>query len=503
MLNQIYKRQSIFSLLRGLFIVFSIVSIQTGASAQKQPNIIWLMAEDISTDLECYGMKAVKTPNLNLLAQNGIKFNNCFSTSPICSPNRSAMMTGVHQNKINAHNHRSNREIPLQEPYKPFTYFLRKAGYTCILGNADVFEKGRKIDVNFKSKPLGEWDGKEQFGLFDKYDEYTAADQPFFAQIQLKVTHRGDWWNDIRSGSKKPVDPQQVVLPPYLADHPAVRLDWAKYLDQIEYMDEEVGRLIQDLKNKGIYENTVIIFIGDNGRCNVRGKGYLFDSGLRVPLIMSWPDKIKAHQVREDIISTTDITAAILDLAEAETPDYLTGRSFLKPDFSREYVYSTRDYWDEILDKSKSLSSGRYKYIRNDMWWVPYDAHQVYLEFYRPAVHIMRKLKYENKLNDTQQVFFKSTKPKEQLYDLKSDPHELNNLAGNPQFQSTLNELRIKLSEIEKEMTSKDTRFEPVAAGSYEMLDWLKYTKPGVYQRMLEGEEVGFQKYIKLYNDEH
>lgn len=482
-------------------LIFSQVTFVDLVQAQNKPNIIWLMAEDIGPDIECYGMPAVKTPNLNKLAEEGILFTNCFSTSSICSPSRSSMMTGVMQNKINAQNHRSNRDVLLQEPYKPFTYYLRQAGYTCILGNHQVMEKGRKTDVNFKSKAIGEWDGKEHFGLFDKYDEFTPADQPFFAQIQLLATHRGDWWDDVRAKSAHPVDPAKVVLPPYMADDPVVRLDWAKYLDQMEYIDNEIGLIIKELKEKGMYENTVIIFIGDNGRCNIRGKGYLFDPGLHIPLIVNWPNGIKPKQVRDEVVCTTDITATILDLAKVELPDFLTGNSFLRSDFSREFVYSSRDLWDEIMEKSRSLSSAQYKYIRNDMWWAPYDAHQAYLEFYRPAVHVMRKLNIEGKLNKDQQLFFENTKPKEQLFDLKIDPNELNNLVNDPRYKEVLEKLRVRLSETEQEMTSKDQTFHPVIPDAVNVLDWLKYTKPEVYMQMLNGVEVGLQKYSHAYQN--
>ena len=168
------------------------------AQTKDQPNIIWLMAEDISLDLECYGTKGVQTPNLNRLAAEGMRFNNCFVTNPICSPSRSSMMIGTHQLKINAHNHRSNRKVALPDPYKPFTYWLRESGYTTIIGHHGVMGYGRKIDCNFKTQMLGNWDGKENFGLFDKKDEFLAEDQPFFAQIQLVATHRGDWWDEVR-----------------------------------------------------------------------------------------------------------------------------------------------------------------------------------------------------------------------------------------------------------------------------------------------------------------
>lgn len=483
-----------------LFVLVSIVPAQGQEKETPQkPNIIWLMAEDIGLDLECYGMPAVKTPVLNKLADEGIKFTNCFCTNSICSPSRSAMMTGVHQNKINAHHHRSNRKVPLQSSVKPFTWHLREAGYTCVLGSELVMGKGRKIDVNFKHKAIGPWDGKTQFGLFDKVDKISPDDQPFFAQIQLVATHRGDWWDEVRSKSKHPVNPDSVVLPAFMADHPVIREDWAKYLDQMEYIDHEIGMIIQDLKDKGMYENTVIIFIGDNGRCNIRGKGYLFEPGLHIPLIVNWPKGIRSGQVNTSVTSTTDITATILDLAGVEAPEYLTGASFLRDDFSRDYVYSARDLWDEVMEKSRSLTTERFKYIRNDMHWTPYDAHQAYLEFYRPAVHIMRKLNFAGELNPEQKTFFELSKPKEQLFDLQSDPDELKNLADNPEYKEKLEELRMKLISAENQMTSVDQAFEPVIPKAVEILDWVKYTKTDEYIKMLNGVEIGFQKLAKEY----
>ena len=460
------------------------------------------MAEDIGLDLACYGMNAVKTPNLDKLANEGIKFTNCFCTNSICSPNRSAMMVGVHQLKINAHHHRSNRNVPLATPYKPFTYWLRKVGYTCVLGNNLVMGKGHKIDCNFKHEPIGKWDGKESFGLFDKYDELLPENQPFFAQIQLVITHRGDWWDEIRDKSPHPVNPDSVEIPPYFADHPIIRLDWAKYLDQIEYMDNEVGLLIQDLKDKGMYENTVIIFIGDNGRCNIRGKGYLYDPGLHIPLIVHWPDGIEKKQVRDVVVSTTDITASILDIAGATIPEYLTGKSFMQKGFNREYVFSARDLWDEIEDKSRSLSTKQYKYIRNYMPRVPWDAHQAYLEFYRPAVHVMRKLMWEEELTEVEKVFFAAQKPVEELYDLSIDPHELINLTGKKEYKAILEKMRVEIERIEARMAPADSVYYPVFLNAVHLLDWVKYTYPEEYLKMLNGVEIGFQKYSRLFNEQ-
>ncbi|WP_229796854.1 sulfatase family protein [Algibacter mikhailovii] len=464
-----------------------------------KPNIIWLMAEDISLDLECYGTKGVQTPNLNRLAAEGMLYNNCFVTNPICSPSRSSMMIGTHQLKINAHNHRSNRKIALPEPYKPFTYWLRESGYTCILGHHGVMGNGRKIDCNFKTQPIGHWDGKENFGLFDKKDEFLPEDQPFFAQIQLVATHRGDWWDEVRAKSKDPVNPDEIELPPYYANHPTIRLDWAKYLDQMEFIDNEVGMIVDELEQKGMADNTVIIFIGDNGRCNLRGKGYLHDPGLRIPLIVYYPKHFKGGQVIDDVISATDITATILDIAGCEIPTYMTGTSFYNKNFNRKEVYSTRDLWDEIEEKSRSISTERWKYIRNDKPDIPWDAEQAYLEFYRPAVHVMRQLNQQGKLSSTEQLFFRTSKPVEELYDLQNDPFEMNNLANNPKYAKTLTQLRERTAQYDNEMSSISDSFKPVSPISVEVLDFVKQQHPEAYKRMLEGEEIGFKTYVNLY----
>lgn len=494
------KQQVIFTLF--LVSTFSLYSCKTKEKESikvKKPNIIWLMAEDISLDLECYGMKAVKTPNLNKMAAEGIRFDNCFVTNSICSPSRSSMMVGTHQVKTNTHNHRSNRDVPLDKQFKPFTYWLKKEGYTTILGHHGVYDKGRKIDVNFKHEPLGEWDGETQFGLFDKFDNFEKENEPFFAQIQLKATHRGGWWDEVRANSAHPVNPDDVELPAYYADHPAIRLDWAKYLDQMEFIDNEVGMIFKELEDKGMADNTIVIFIGDNGRCNIRGKGYLHDPGLRVPFIMYYPSELKGGQVREDVVSATDITATVLDFAGVEIPKYLTGSPIFDEDFNREYVYAARDLWDEIPEKMRAITSDEWKYIRNDKPEIPFDAHQAYLEFYRPAVHIMRMLKKEGKLTEEQAFFFEPSKPKEELYNLKNDPLELINLAEEAEYASVLNELREKTRDFDNDMTPVSDVYHPKLVNGQAVIDWVKVEKPELYQQMQEGVEIGYKKMTKEY----
>jgi N-sulfoglucosamine sulfohydrolase len=479
-------------------LVLLILSFQL--AAQDKPNIIWLMAEDISTDLSCYDMPDVRTPNLDAMAAKGVRFENCFVTNPICSPSRSAMMIGAHQVKTNTHQHRSNREVPLSLPYRPFTQLLREAGYTTILGNHNVMGKGRKTDVNFKHEALGPWDGKTTFGLFDKYDEFLPEDGPFFAQIQLNVTHRGGWWERISQESPDRHDPSKVTLPTYMADDPIVRQDWARYLDQLEYMDREVGMIRQELEKKGLSDNTIIIFIGDNGRCNIRGKGYLHDPGLRIPLIIYDPrDKEARPQVQSEVISATDITATILAYAGAELPAFLTGSPIFDKGFNRKYVYAARDLWDEVMEDSRTLTSSRWKYIRNDKPEIPFDAGQAYLEFYRPAVHIMRTLRDGGQLTPEQAFFFLPTKPSEELYNLENDPEELNNLVGEKAHRRTLRRLRKLTKRYDRKMKPVSDVYQPVHPGAVDILAYIKKEQPELYQRMLAGEEIGFGKAMKLY----
>ncbi|NME70206.1 sulfatase family protein [Flammeovirga aprica] len=463
--------------------------ISNSILAQDRPNILLVMAEDISNDLACYGMPAVKTPTFDQLAKEGIRYTNCIGSNSICSPSRSALMLGVHQNITNTHNHRSNRKVALEGEYTPITKLLSEAGYTTIVGSRLVMKKGEKIDCNFKHQSTGNYNGTTDFGLFDAKSTALKSDgKPFFAQVQLKVTHRGNWWNDIRAKSAHPVDPEKVVLPPFLADTPEVRLDWATYLDQIEYADMEMKLLMDQLKENGAAENTVIIFMGDNGRANIRGKGYVYDSGLRIPLIIHYPKGFKKPKVDDQLCTFTDISATILDLAHITLPDYCTGSSLFDKE-ERAYVYSARDIWDEVKDRSRAITTKRFKYIKNYMAEVPYDAHQAYLEYNRPAVHVMRRLNAEGRLNDAQAYFFNTQKEEEELYDLKNDPDELVNLAQNPKYKKELEKLRGYLKEWQS--THKDRGFDEVEAEVAKSVPFVKYLQehqPARWAQLEEGK---------------
>lgn len=502
----IVKKQYLFICLA--IFVFSACAKKTSQkekSVKSKPNILFVLAEDISTDLEVYGMPAVKTPVLNKLAAEGIQYMKTYGTNSICSPSRSNMITGVHQNVVNAQHHRSNRKKPLSDPYKPITSYLRDAGYTCILGS-DVIKGARKVDVNFKHKALGNWNGTTEFGLFDKFDTIKKSDEPFFSQVTLTVSHRGDHWNKISEASQHKVNPADVVLPPYYAEHPVIRADWAKYLDQIEHMDYQMGLLLEDLKKKGVYENTVVIFIGDNGRCNIRGKGYLYDPGLHLPLIVNWPAGLEGGKKDKRIVSSIDVSASILDIAGIDLPDYMTAIPFINNDNNgREYVYSGRDLWDEVLEQSRAITTDKYRYIKNNIIDQPYDANQAYLEFYRPAVHIMRGLNEKDQLNELQARFFAPEKEKEELYDLENDPFETINLINDPKYGGVKQKMIGYF--VDWNEKNHDFGFDPIdwdnatVAAAPKIIEWLKEAHPEIIEQMNQGIEPGFGKWGKAYRN--
>ena len=202
------------------------------------------------------------------------------------------------------------------------------------------------------------------------------------------------------------------------------------------------------------------------------------------------------------MVDVTDLSATILDYAGISVPDYMTGSSFINNTFERDYVFSARDQWDEIFDKSRSITTNQWKYIKNYKPELPYDVGQAYLEFNRPPVHIMRKLKNEGSLSESQLHFFKSKKPSEELYDLKNDPHELINLASNNEYENKILEFRKQLSELEVRYSPISDEYEPIIAAAPKVLDWMKKNKKNLYERMLNGERMIYSE-IKSEYDKH
>jgi len=406
---------------------------------KKRPNILWIISEDTGPEFGCYGYPLVHTPNVDRLAREGAVFTNAFTSGAVCSASRSGFMTGMYQTTIGAHNHRSHRRdgYKLPEGIYVFTKYLRDGGYLTAI------PAGRKTDWNFTPK-VKPYDSNQWEDL--------KKNQPFFAQVQFSETHRR-----FKHCKEHPVDPDKVTLPPYYPDHPVARKDWALYLETINVLDQKIGQVLKRLEADGLAENTIVFYFGDHGRAHVRGKQWLYDGGIHVPLVIRWPGHIKPGTVCDEMVSAIDFGPTCLKLAGIDPPKHMQGRVFLGPDRHkpREVIFAARDRCDETVDRIRCVRSKRHKYIRNFMPERPYTQMNRYKERSYPMLPLMRKLHAEGKLTGAQQLFMAPTRPKEELYDVQADPWEIKNLAQFPKHQDVLKRMRSLLDQWIKETHDK------------------------------------------------
>jgi len=420
---------------------FSKVSaVAYAAETTERPNILWIIAEDCCPDMGCYGNPIVKTPNIDKLASEGARFNNAFMSAPVCSPARSALMTGMYQTSIGAHHHRSHRDdgYTLPEPVKVITEYFRAAGYYTSNCAGLNWTRPGKTDFNFtmRRKPFDGTDWKDR-----------KPGQPFFAQVNIEESHR-----PFTKDHENPIAPDTVKVPPYYPDHPVSRQDWANYLEAIQVLDRKVGVVLQRLKDEGLYDNTIVFFFCDNGRPFPRGKGFLYDGGIRVPLIIRWPGHIKPGIVVDDLVSAIDFAPTCLSLAGIEPPSHMQGQIFLGDKAKkREYIVAARDRIDETWERIRCIRTKDFKYIRNFMPNLPYNQSNIYRIAMHPILTLMQVLYVEGKLTPEQERLMAPNKPAEELYDLSNDPDELHNMAEDPKYRTVLEEMRNKLDTWMKE----------------------------------------------------
>lgn len=406
----------------------------SGAPEQAKPNILWMIAEDLCPDLSCYGTPLVKTPNIDRLAAEGQMLTNAFSTAPVCSASRSAILTGMYQTTINAHHHRSLQLPPLPDEVKFAAELFRDAGYYTCNNHALDWSRPGKIDCNYQI-PQRPFDGTDWRGR--------EPGRPFFAQVHFGETHRG-----FARDPKNPINPDLVQVPPYYPDHPLTRRDWADYLEYIQILDRKIGKVLERLRNDGLERNTIVFFFSDHGRPHVRGKQYLYDGGIHIPLIVRWPGHIKPGVVNNDLISGIDLLPTSLRMAGIEVPGYMQGRPFWGPHIEeRDSVVSARDRIDETYDHVRCVRTKKLKYLRNFLPNQPYIQINVVPRLVLPVLTLMEVLHEQGKLTPAQDRFMAKTRPVEELYDLEKDPHEINNLASDPGCRRQLEQMRELLDE--------------------------------------------------------
>lgn len=453
-----------------------------------KPNILWLVGENLTHDLGCYGAKDVHTPHLDRLASEGVRYTRVFATNPACAPSRSAFFTGMYQTSTDTQHMRSHRSdaFRLPEGVRPVTQRMREAGYYTAnirTVNGETIGTG-KLDLNFVNEgPIYD----------EKSDDWSTlkAKQPFFAVVN-SVENEYDIY-DRQSAKKERVEwvgehehvqharPDSVTPPPYYPDHLVVREEWARYLNSVSGMDVRIGKVLAQLEKDGLADNTIIIFFGDNGRLDPRGIHWCYDSGLRVPMIIRWPQNAahKPGSVDDSIMSLIDVTATTLSLAGITPPLTMQGRIFLggQAQEPRRFAFAARDRIDETWQRIRSVHDERFHYIRTISSGSTFASLNRYKEKCFLIVPLMRQLHAEGKLTGAARDLMERKGPCEELYDTQADPHEVVNLldSSNAEHREALTRLRAALDAWMIETNDQGANPEPeeiVAPFAKEMDEW-------------------------------
>ncbi len=445
----------------GLTTALVIIGLSASAAEpeRERPNILWLIAEDFGPHLGCYGTEQVWTPNLDRLAAEGVRYTRFFTTAPVCSPSRSAWMTGMYQTTIGAHNHRSHRDdsYRLRDGVRLLTDWMRDTGYF----TANVRELTEAC--GFRGTGKTDWNFSYEGAPFDS-DRWRdlKPHQPFFAQVNFQETHRA-------FHAPRRADPARVEIPPYYPDHPVTRSDWAAYLDAASELDHKIGLVLEQLKADDLLESTVVVFFADNGQAHVRGKQFCYDSGLQVPLIIRWPKRFavpehfRAGWVDERLISAIDLAPTMLDIAGAGAPATMEGQIFLGPraDEPRQYAFGARDRCDETVFRFRTVRDARYRYIRNFTHERPFLQANGYKERSYPVWSLLKELHAQGKLTPAQAALCAPRMHEEELYDTEHDPHEIHNLVQSSEHREILQRLREALTQWIDETNDQGRDLEP------------------------------------------
>lgn len=424
---------------------------------QAKPNLLWIYLEDVSPWLPLWGDNTVETPNIDVLASRGEVFTKTFSTAPVCSPSRSANILGKMQTSVGVHNHCDSinergsvgrHQVKLPHPIKTLPEIFRENGYF-------TFNKG-KDDYNF-SYDRGQ--------VYSEENDWNAGNprQPFFGQIQLL----GGKNQRLPQGE---VERESVPIPGCYPEHPVIREEIAKHYERIKVVDEEVGEIVGRLKKDGLYDNTIIVIVGDHGMRMLRHKQFLYDGGIHVVLMISTPgghDSVKSGSKNEDLVSGIDLAPTCLALCGIDIPEWMEGNDLYAGSYTpRQHIIAARDRCDYTIDRIRCVRTSQYKYIRNFMPERPYLQSQ-YRDFNKHTeefVEILKELYTEGKMPGGQDIFYSRNRPEEELYDIINDPDELNNLADDPACQQALVEMRKILDDWIKETDDKGQYPEPVEA---------------------------------------
>ena len=428
----------------------------TERDGPRRPNVLWVSFEDCSPWFGCYGHPGIRTPNLDRLAAEGVRWTRAFTTAPVCAPSRSSVITGVHPVTLGTHHMRTTSlgpyagmGVPSYEAVIPhyvrcFPEYLRAAGYWCT--------NDGKHDYQFNA-PATVWDETSNPWMADGTAHWRSRpdpDQPFFAVFNLPETHESRGWEGFFDDND--IDPESVVVPPYFPDTPKVRASLARVHAAIEHNDARLGEILEELAEDGLADSTAVFVWTDHGPLP-RGKRWPYDSGIHSPLIVRWPGVLDAGTVDDDLVSIMDLGPTVLSMAGVELPPYLHGRPFLGPAAAgpRDYVFVSRDRYDHMYDTVRASRDARWKYIRHAEPNQPYLGWNSFRNNH-PIMQEMWRLHVAGELEGPPAAFMASTRPAEELYDTEADPHEIDNLAADPAHREVLERHRRALDDWQREV---------------------------------------------------
>lgn len=421
--------------------VAGLMGCLTVLASQDRPNVVWLVTEDNSSCwYRLYNENGAAMPNVERLAKDGLVFNHAYSCAPVCSVARSTIISGCYAPRVGVQYHRNQVPVAMPEGLRYFPWYLRQEGY--------YTSNNSKEDYNFlPSDNVDVWDESSKTASYRN----RKSGQPFFHVQNFFHTHEGRLFKDV-SDSELKNRPEDVELFPYHPDTPTFRNKYALYLDKHEQVDAQLGEFIQQLEEDGLMDDTFIFHYGDHGGVLPGSKGYIYNDGLQVAMVVyvpkNWQHLVPAERGSriDGKVQFVDLSATVLNLAGADIPEGLDGKPFLGNGVeldelnSRDFAFGYAERFDEKMDVVRTIHKGRYHYMRN---YQPFnfDGLHAFYRYRQPAFVEWRELHKAGKLNAAQSRFFEA-RPPEMLFDLEKDPHEVNNLADDPAYASILKDMR-------------------------------------------------------------
>lgn len=408
---------------------------------EPKPNILWIVSEDNSPFLGAYGDNFATTPNLDRLATNGILYENAFSPAPVCAPTKSSIITGVFANSLGTQHMRSKYPIPNNFIFYPS--LIQEAGYYCTNRSGKDYNT---IDQ------VAAWNESGQDASYKNRKE----GQPFFQIYSVPVSHESSI-HKYTPLEELRHDPEKVPIPPYHPRTEEMKHDWAQYYDKVEDMDTKVGEILEELEKEGLRESTIVFYSSDHGGVLGRSKRFMYESGLKVPLIVSVPKKFQ-HMVKEmpgtstsRAVNLMDLGPTFLNLIGVDIPAHMQGKPFLRKNTKEmDKTYGFRGRMDERYDMVRTVRNKEFRYVKNYMPHRIYGQYVGYL-WRAPSMKSWEQAHLNGELNEVQSAFW-NRKPAEELYKISSDPHNINNLADNPEYTETLMQMRGECQAWQKEI---------------------------------------------------